>query len=342
MTTRAIGDAPAGAFGPDDHAKTSRPALQAYNLPPRVFHDPDVYQVEIDRIFHREWFCIGRMEDFDVEGGELVRMVDSEQIRVTRSADGSLSSTACVEVWNGFVFVNLSTSPAPLAPELSEVSKWGAENYALADERSVRRFEWQLEGNWKLLVENFAEEYHVAWVHADSFHPVMPMKRWKPYPEMTTQPWTFTFGEFPETSLSTAGRPLFPIISSLTDRERAGMGIVTVYPNLMLTLAVDCLLYYYVLPEGVGRTKVVGHLCLPSEQASLVEQGDDPSLLTGFAEYVENSEMILEEDIAAANRQSIGLASRFAQAGRLSKHELLLSTFHHWLVGKAYEPVAEV
>jgi Ring hydroxylating alpha subunit (catalytic domain) len=117
------------------------------------------------------------------------------------------------------------------------------------------------------------------------------------------------------------------------------MGIVTIYPNLMLILAVDCLVYYYVLPQGMDRTKVVAHLCLPSEVADRVAR-HDPELMPALEEYVENTKLILDEDMEASDRQSVGLASRFAQQGRLSRHELLLSTFHHWLMRTAYQPVS--
>jgi hypothetical protein len=163
----------------------------------------------------------------------------------------------------------------------------------------------------------------------------MPMQRWKSFPDMTDEPWTHMFGDFAETSMSTDGPALFPLIGSLSDTERGGMGIVTIYPNLMLILAVDCLVYYYVLPEGVDKTRVVAHLCLPNEVADRVESGDT-TLLPAFEEYVANTKLILDEDMAASDRQSIGLASRFAQAGRVCRHELLLSTFHHWLLKTAY------
>jgi hypothetical protein len=149
------------------------------------------------------------------------------------------------------------------------------------------------------------------------------------------------FGAFPETSMSVDGPPLFPLIESLSDRERGGMGIATVYPNLMLILAVDCLVYYYVLPTGIDTCKVVAHLCLPSAVAQRVQDGD-PGLLPAVQEYVDNTKLILDEDIEASDRQSHGLGSRFAQPGRVCRHELLLSTFHHWLLKTAYAPALHI
>jgi phenylpropionate dioxygenase-like ring-hydroxylating dioxygenase large terminal subunit len=336
--TSTINDQITEAFGADDWARTHRPALEASNLPPAVFHSPAVYEQELKNIFHSQWICLGQVADFDDEGAELVRFIDTEEVRLTRAHDGTISASQKVEVWNGFLFVNFDATATPLSDDLSETYKWGAENYALHDERSVHRFEWDCPANWKLLVENFVEEYHVAWVHADSFQPTMPMKRWESHPEMTTQPWSHMFGDFHETSMSVEGPALFPLIETLTERERGGMAIVTIYPNLMLILAVDCLIYYYVLPTGVDSCKVVAHLCVPSAVAQRVKDGE-PELLRAVEEYVENTKLILDEDMEASDRQSAGLRSRFAKAGRVCRHELLLSSFHHWLLDTAYAPV---
>ncbi|NCW47928.1 MAG: aromatic ring-hydroxylating dioxygenase subunit alpha, partial [Actinobacteria bacterium] len=73
-----------------------------------------------------------------------------------------------LEVWNGFVFVNLDPDAEPLGPRLAGldevVGRFSMEGYVtVRDEVDV----WPT--NWKLLVENFMDAYHVFKVHKESF-----------------------------------------------------------------------------------------------------------------------------------------------------------------------------
>ncbi|MEL0194196.1 MAG: aromatic ring-hydroxylating dioxygenase subunit alpha, partial [Acidimicrobiaceae bacterium] len=73
-----------------------------------------------------------------------------------------------LEVWNGFVFVNLDPDADSLGPRLAGlhdiVGRFAMESYVpVRDEVDV----WPT--NWKLLVENFMDAYHVFKVHTESF-----------------------------------------------------------------------------------------------------------------------------------------------------------------------------
>ena len=73
-----------------------------------------------------------------------------------------------VELWNGFVFVNLDPDAEALGPRLAGlddiVSRFDMGSYVtVRDEVDV----WPT--NWKLLVENFMDAYHVFKVHKESF-----------------------------------------------------------------------------------------------------------------------------------------------------------------------------
>ncbi|MEM8706943.1 MAG: aromatic ring-hydroxylating dioxygenase subunit alpha [Actinomycetota bacterium] len=73
-----------------------------------------------------------------------------------------------LEIWQGFVFVNLDADAEPLGPRLAGldevVGRFAMDTYVtVRDEVDV----WPT--NWKLLVENFMDAYHVFQVHKDSF-----------------------------------------------------------------------------------------------------------------------------------------------------------------------------
>jgi phenylpropionate dioxygenase-like ring-hydroxylating dioxygenase large terminal subunit len=332
-----MSDSPVSSVAPFDLSefeKTNKPLLEASNLSPRLYNDPEIFALEMDTAFHSHWFCIGRVEDFP-EGESVSFRIGALLLSVTRTGAQLTAENASVDTWQGFVFA-CREEKGPLAAQLTETNAVNLDQYSLSENRSIRQFEWDVEANWKLLVDNFVEEYHVAYVHAKSFNPVMPMEEWKPQPDLTTQPWSWMFGIFPDVSFGDA-EPRFPTIPTLGPELKQGMGILTVFPNLMVILAVDCLVYYYVLPVDAGHSKVVAHLCLLNDIADGVEKGD-PGLVDGAAEYIRNVQMILDEDLEASDQQAVGLRSRLAVSGRYSKREALLSTFHRWVIEELYLP----
>ena len=70
-----------------------------------------------------------------------------------------------VDTWNGFVFVNFSTEPeqslseylAPIAAKLNE--------HSFADRPSCVVLTAEIDVNWKAMLDNFQETYHLSFIH---------------------------------------------------------------------------------------------------------------------------------------------------------------------------------
>ena len=88
----------------------------------------------------------------------------------------SLRKVSCAE-WAGHIFVNLSGAAPPFADWISSTAKrlgdldWSElrRDASLAAAPEVR-------ANWKIVVENFVESYHLPWVHHE-LNSVNPMSR---------------------------------------------------------------------------------------------------------------------------------------------------------------------
>src|SRR5437764_14137596 len=69
-------------------------------------------------------------------------------------------------LWEGFIFLNLADSPAPLAewfkPLAGKFAPWN-----LSALRSAKRIEYDVRANWKLIFENYSECYHCGGVHPE-------------------------------------------------------------------------------------------------------------------------------------------------------------------------------
>jgi glycine betaine catabolism A len=71
-------------------AATRQPVDRARLLPPRVFHDPAVFQFEAERWFWRTWLNVGREQDFADAGTYALVDVAGESVIVVRGRDGVL------------------------------------------------------------------------------------------------------------------------------------------------------------------------------------------------------------------------------------------------------------
>jgi glycine betaine catabolism A len=65
-------------------APVRQPLERASLLPPRVFHDPAVYEFEQVEWFARSWLCAGRQEDVGRPGTYFVARVGTESVIVVR------------------------------------------------------------------------------------------------------------------------------------------------------------------------------------------------------------------------------------------------------------------
>jgi Rieske 2Fe-2S family protein len=161
-----------------------------------------------------------------------------------------------VEIWGGFVFVNLTPEvPTPersLAGQLDGIVERTV-NYALADLRIGARLSYDVSANWKCIVENYNECYHCASVHPELCELVPAFKRgggrdldWEagiPHRDGAT---TFT-------ASGTTERAPFP---GLSEAERVRHKGELVYPNLMVSLSADHVVAFMLSPKGPAHTRI--------------------------------------------------------------------------------------
>lgn len=160
-------------------------------------------------------------------------------------ADYPLHSAA-VGRWEGFVFVTLAEHPPPIdqafAPLHGRFSRFN-----LPALLPVRRIEYPVAANWKLILQNYSECLHCPTIH----------------PELTTRlPYTsgandLTEGPFlggymeiraPHQSATMSGRACAIPLGDLPDEDLARAYYYTLFPSMMLSLHPDYAVYYTVAP----------------------------------------------------------------------------------------------
>ena len=77
------------------------------------------------------------------------------------------------EEWQGWVFVNTDADAAPLAPALEPLTR-ALRPFGLERMKEFAALEFPSPWNWKVLIDNFMESYHVFAAHPQTLEPVYP------------------------------------------------------------------------------------------------------------------------------------------------------------------------
>jgi phenylpropionate dioxygenase-like ring-hydroxylating dioxygenase large terminal subunit len=220
-----------------------------------------------------------------------------------------------VEVWEGFIFANFDPQAAPLAPRLTELAALHT-NYKIAEMRSCPALVYEGKWNWKLMDENFLENYHVQGLHKDTVNPVLPARN-DITPDLDGQYAVVHLPADKQCDVSISGdqgfseTPPFGVIPTLTLEERRKIILSLVYPTHLFFVMSDCMLYYQVFPEAADRIQLRINLCVPSAAM------ERPNFEQSLAAAREGIVQFNDQDMWVCAGAQRGMTSRFARPGRL-------------------------
>ena len=213
-----------------------------------------------------------------------------------------------VESWGGFIFLNLTPTAAaerdyPLARQLDAVPERLC-RYPLAELRSARRIVYQVQANWKVMLENYNECYHCAPVHPELCRLVPAFRHrggadldWERGIPHREGAWTFT----------QSGTSIRSPFAGLNDDERVRHKGELIYPNLLLSLSAEHVAAFTVWPHGPEQTTIVcDFLFHPAEMA---KPDFDPT------DAVEFWDLVNRQDWAICESVQRGMRSRVFQWG---------------------------
>ncbi|HVJ92528.1 MAG TPA: aromatic ring-hydroxylating dioxygenase subunit alpha [Labilithrix sp.] len=163
---------------------------------------------------------------------------------------------ARVDLWRGFVFVRLDEHAPPLAEWLAETPPWLTED-VLASLRRGQRTTYDVDANWKLLVDNFQESHHFTRVHRalEALTPTANAQSW-----LTDGPWlggTMEIRDAETVSLD-GSRHDRPLLTMEEGAQRVYDAML--FPALLTSLQPDYLLTYRLTPLRASRTRVTADI----------------------------------------------------------------------------------
>jgi Rieske 2Fe-2S family protein len=227
-----------------------------------------------------------------------------------------------VETHSGFIFVNLTTGqPRPLLEQMGE----GAESLSMFDRfkldelRIGVRIVYEVEANWKIVVENYNECLHCPTVHPELVQ-VVPLFRFgEVWDEVTRDDGNWM--REGASSFTVAGESELPKLPDLQPEDYSMYYGAYQFPNLMLNLHPDCVMYYIGYPTGPNHTTVVSEYLFRPETIA------DPSVFKPEP-VVELWDLISKQDWAVCQRAQTGVGSRAFTTGVYPRQDRFLYDFN--------------
>ena len=318
------------------------------HMPGAMYSSFDVYAVEREQIYMRNWLCVGREEELASPGDYFTSRIMGEPYLVVRNAQGQINafSNSCrhrgvevasgrgsakqfscpyhawtydldghllgaplmkptktdlsgcrlpplaLEVWQGWIFINFAPSADDLTSSIIEfINEFG---FLRADQcRLAHVFSTELDCNWKFVVENLMDVYHVGTVHAQSFG-----KRYRSSAEEHTFKLLGNGGysfHFKAAPLTSDGQSLFGPMPSLVDYSSDFACLGFIAPNINFVARWDSMRFWVTWPQGPDKSLLLGYTLFPetafgdSQFSSKVDQ-----YARFLAEFVEEDRDMME------------------------------------------------
>ena len=197
-----------------------------------------------------------------------------------------------ISTWAGFVFVRMSDERDETLQSAIGAGAERLTRYPLADLAIGHSIDYQIDANWKVLLENYNECYHCGPVHPELCK-IVPAFREKGGSDVD---WDHGVphreGAYTFTEDGTTSRMPFP---GLNETEKTHHKGELFYPNLMISLSMDHVAAFYVWPESASKTRVrCDFLFHPDE----ISRSDfDPSDAVEFWDIVNRQDWSICESV---------------------------------------------
>jgi Rieske 2Fe-2S family protein len=242
--------------------------------------------------------------------GRLIGAPHMNEVAGFEKKEYPLHRVALAE-WEGFLFVNLARDAESLAEAFAPLVDRLA-RYNLAKLRTVRRIDYEVRANWKLILQNYNE-----CLHCPTIHPELSTKL--PYTsganDLIEGPFLGGYMEIkaPNESATLTGRACALPLGDLPDADRRRAFYYALFPTMMLSLHPDYAVFYTVWPKAPMESRVVCEW--------LVHPDSPASPGYNIADAEEFWDRTNRQDWHICEQSQLGVSSRMYQPGPYSPRE---------------------
>ncbi|MDX2261413.1 MAG: aromatic ring-hydroxylating dioxygenase subunit alpha [Gemmatimonadales bacterium] len=197
--------------------------------------------------------------------GRLVGVPSEDALDGLDRAAFGLHQAALVE-WEGFLFVNLAERPEPFEQAYAPLlGRWAAWN--LPSLVALRRIDYDVAANWKLLFENYSECYHCSPLHP-SLVRLSPSDSGEN--DLVDGPFLGGFMVVSRAggSLSLSGNTCGLPVGAFDAEAAQRVWYYSVFPNMLLSLHHDYVMVHTLWPAGPARTRITCEFLFHPDVAS--------------------------------------------------------------------------
>jgi choline monooxygenase len=249
--------------------------------------------------------------------GELIGVPEGRLIPGLEKSELGLLPVR-VEVMAGLVFVNLDVDAVPLAEQAAgleeRLDRWGLERLKVTQAKVSTQ-----PANWKIVVDNYLEGYHVPIAHPG----LMRLLDYKRYEGELHDSWVWYEAPLRDKPsgkrLERIYQRLVEPMPGLAEEDRRIWRYVLIYPNTTIDLYPDQVGVWRIAPDGPLRTA----------DLALTLQPHTAGLRTRAVQYANRkvNELVSDEDADLVANQQAGLETRGFEPGPLSRREAALGWF---------------
>ena len=224
--------------------------------------------------------------------------------------DHSLVETR-IEEWQGFVFVNASGTAAPLSEHLGALVEL-ADPYEMGELFVGRSHSYNLDANWKVIIENYHECYHCSEIHPELCQVSLPGsgQDWEPDGVVIGGSMEL----LPEAqTMSLDGKSLGVPFPRLEGSQLREVYYLELFPNILLSLHPDYVMVHRLEPFSPSLTRVECTWLFPSEARE--KPGFHPAYAADFWDITNR------QDWAACESVQRGIAGRGYRQSLFSEME---------------------
>ncbi len=353
-------------------------------LPGKYYHDENIYQEELEKIFYKSWIFACRAEEIPSVGDYKLIQVGDESIILLRDKsmevkahfnvcrhrgtqlctdpkgnfssktiqcpyhawtyklDGKLLAAplmqegngfrkdACalhhvhVHEWEGFIFISLAEKPEPFDVQMEAlIGKFS--DWNMADLKMAHHIRYELNCNWKLILQNYQECYHCPGVHPllsqltpfqSAQHDYSKGAVIGGYMQLTKERGSMTMD----------GEAAAPPVCEVSGDDLQRVYYYSIFPNMLLTPHPDYVMYHHITPLGSG--KIIND-CYWLFHPDIIK---DKNAQKGVKSAIDFWDLTNKQDWMVCEQMQTGTSSRRFDRGYYSGREDILYTLDRELL----------
>jgi glycine betaine catabolism A len=223
---------------------------------------------------------------------------------------------ASVHVWEGFVFINLDKTPVAFEEQMEAlIGKFA--DWKMDELRIAHHIRYELNCNWKLILQNYQECYHCPGVHPllSELTPVNSARH-----DVSKGAVIGGFMDLTKErgSMTMTGEAAAPPICTVSGDDLQRIYYYSIFPNMLLTPHPDFVMFHYITPLGPDK---INNDCYWLFRPEII---NDPAAQKGIKSAVEFWDLTNRQDWQVCEQMQLGTRSKRFTRGYYSGREDIL------------------